>query len=74
MTCTKAAPDCNNGTDTAVTEMAPDDPIQHTKDTAADPTMTHYTDHTTNHTHAAANQVTTHRITIHHIHIHPADQ
>ena len=49
MTCTKATPDCNGRTDTAITEAAQDDPIQHTEDAVTDPIMTHHISHTTNH-------------------------
>ena len=51
MTCTEAAPECNNGTGTATMEAAQDDPIQHTRDTVAGYPMTHHTSHTTNPTH-----------------------
>ena len=48
MTCTEATHDDNNGTGTAAIEAAQDDPIQHTKDTAAGSTMTYHTGHTAN--------------------------
>ena len=73
MTCTEFAPDHGNGMGTATIEAAQDDPIQHTEDTATDPTMTHYTCHTANHPHTAAHQDTTLRTTVDHIHVHPTD-
>ena len=54
MTCTEAAPDCNKGKGTSATEAAQGDPIQHTKATATEPTMTHHTSHTTDHPHTTA--------------------
>ena len=73
MTYTEATPDHDNGMGTAAIEAAQDDPIQHTEITAADPTMTHQTSHTTNHPHTAAHQVTTLRTTVNHSHAHPTD-
>ena len=67
MTCTEAAPDHNKGMGTDAIEAAQGNPIQHTKATAAEPAMTHYTGHTT------AHQVTTLRTAVGHIHIHPTD-
>ena len=74
MTCTEAAPDHNNGTGTAAIEAAQDDPIQHTKDTVTDPTVTHHTSHTANPPHTAAHQATTLRIAVDHIHDLPTDR
>ena len=70
MTYTEAAPDHENGTGTA----AQNDPIQHTKDTVADPTKTHHTGHTINHAHTTAHQVTALRTTVDHIHTQPIDR
>ena len=73
MTCTKATPDHNSGTESAITEAPQDNPIQHTEDTVTDPTMTHNTGHTANHPHTAAHQVTTLRTAVDHIHVDPLD-
>ena len=73
ITHTEAAPDCNNGMGIATIESAQDDPIQHTKATVTEPTMTHHTSHTTDHPHTAAHQVTTLRTAVGHIHAHPTD-
>ena len=73
VTCTEAAPDHNNGTDTASIEVAQDHPTQHTEDTVADPTMTHHTGHTVNHPHTKAHQVTALRNAVDHIQIDPTD-
>ena len=73
MVCTEAAPDQNNGTGTAVIEAAQDNPIQHTEDTVADPTMTHHTGHKANHPHTASHQVTTLRTPVDYIHAHPTE-
>ena len=73
VTCTEAASDHNNGMDTATIEAAQDDPIQHTKDTVTDPTVTHHTGHTANHPQTAAHEVTTLRTAVNHIHTHPTD-
>ena len=43
MTCTEAALDHNKGMGTATIEAAQGDPIQHTKTTVTEPTMTHHT-------------------------------
>ena len=73
VTYPEAASDLNNGTGTATIEANQDDPIQHTKNTVTDPTMTHCTTHTTNHPHTTAHQVVTLRTAIDHIHTHPTD-
>ena len=54
MTCTEATSDHNSGMGTATMEAAQDIPIQHTKDTVANPAMTHHTSHTTNHQHTTS--------------------
>ena len=59
MTCTEAAPYHNNGTGSAAIEAAQDDPIQHTEDTVAGPTITHHIGHTANPPHTAAHQAST---------------
>ena len=64
VTCTDATLDHSNGTGTTTIESAQDDPIQHTEDTAAAPTMTLHTSHTTNPPHTTAHQVITLRITV----------
>ena len=73
MTCTNATPDHNKGTDTATIEAAQGDPIQHTKATVTEPTMTHLTSHTADHPHTTAHQVTTLKTIVDHIHAHPTD-
>ena len=73
VTSTEATPDHNKGTGTAATEAAQGDPIQHTKATVTEPTMTQYTGHTTDHPHTAVQQVTTLRTTLDHVHAHPTD-
>ena len=57
----------------ATIEAAQGDPIQHTKATVAEATMTHHGSHTTDHPHTAAYQVTTCRTAVDHIHIHSMD-
>ena len=73
MTCTVATPNHNNRTGSAAIEAAQDDPIQHTEDTVAGPTMTHHIGHTANPPHTTAHQATTLRTTADHIHTHPTD-
>ena len=73
MTCTEATPEHNNRMGTATIGAAQDNPIQHTKDTVTDPTVTHHIGHTINHPHTAAHWVTTIRTTVDHIHTHPTD-
>ena len=73
MNCTENVPDHTNGTGTAAIEAAQDNPSQHTKDTAADPTMTQHTGNTANHPHTTAHQVTILGTTVDHIHSHPTD-
>ena len=73
MTCTEATPDCNKGMHTATTEIAQGDPIHCTEATVAKPAMTHHTDHTADHPHTTAHQVTTLRIMVDHVHAHPTD-
>ena len=73
MTCTEATPNHKNRTGTATIDAAQDDPIQHTDDTAAGPTITHYTGHTANPPHATACQATTPRIAVDHTHEHPTN-
>ena len=71
MICTEAAPNHSNGTDTTTIEAAQDVPIQHTKDTATGPAVTHHTGHTANPLHTAAHWVTTLRIIVDHVHDYP---
>ena len=73
MACTEAAPDCNKGVGTYIIESAQGDSIQHTKATTTEPTMTHHISHTTDNPHTAAYLVTTLRMAVDHIHIHPTD-
>ena len=73
MACTEAAPDHNKGTGTDSIEAVQGNPIQHTKATATEPTMTYHTSHTADNPHIAAHPVTTLRTTIGHIHVHPTD-
>ena len=73
MTHTETAPYHNNGTGIATIEAAQDDPIQHTKATVTDPTLTPHTGHTADHLCAAAHRVTALRTTAGHIHNHPTD-
>ena len=73
MTCTEAAPDHNKGMGTDDIEAAHVDPIQHTKATATEPTVTHHTGHTADNPHTAAHQVTTLRTTVGQGHVHPTD-
>ena len=73
MTCTEAAPDCNKGTGTATTEAAKGNPIQYTKGTITEPTMTCLTSHTADHPHTTAHQITALRMTVDHNHAHPTD-
>ena len=58
MTHTEATPDHNKGRGTATIEAAQGNTIQHTEDTVIEPTMTHHINHTTDHPHTAAYQVT----------------
>ena len=74
VTHTGAAPDHSIEMGTATVEAAQDDPIQHTKDTAKDPTTTHHTGHTKNHPHTTAHQDTTLKTTVYHIYAHPTDR
>ena len=69
MTCIEATLDHNKGMGTATIEAAQGNPIQHTKATVAEPAMTHHTSHIADHPHTTANQVTTLRTTVDHIHI-----
>ena len=73
MTCTEPAPNHNKGTGTATIEAAQDDPIQHTEDTAAGPTVTHHTGHTLNPQYITAPQAMALRIAEGHTHDHPTD-
>ena len=73
VTCTEATPDHNKATGTATIEAAQGNPIQHTKATAAEPTMIHHTGHITDHSHTAAPQVTNLRTTIDQIHTNHKD-
>ena len=73
MTHTEAVPNHNNGTGTATIEAAQENTIQHTKDTATGPAMTHHTGHIANPLHTAAHQVTALRIAVDHIHDNPTD-
>ena len=72
MTCTEATSDQSNETDTAIIEAAQDSPIQHTRDMATDPTVTHCTGHTAHLPHTAALQTTTLKITVDQITAHQA--
>ena len=73
MSCTEAAPDDNKGKGTATIEAAQGCPIQHTKATVTEPTMTCLTGHTAEHTHTTDHQVTALRTTVDHIHTHPTN-
>ena len=73
MACTEAAQNHSNRTGTTTIEAAPDDPIQHTENTATSPAMTNHTSHTTNPPHTAASQATTLRIAVDHTHDQPTD-
>ena len=73
MTCTEAAPDDNKGTGRDAIGSAQGNPIQHTKATAAEPTVTHHNGYTAQNPCTAAHQVTTLRTAVGHIHVHPTD-
>ena len=74
MTCTEATPDCNKRMATATIGAVQGNLIQHTEATATEPVMTHHTDHTADHTHNAAHQVTAPGTTVDCIHAHHTDQ
>ena len=73
VTYTETTPDHNNGRGKAAIGAAQNNPFQCTKDTVADPTMTHHTGHIANHPHTAAHQVTPLGIAIDHINANPTD-
>ena len=71
MTCTEAAVGHNKGMGTAATEAAEGYPIHHTEATVTEPAMRCLTNHTTDHPHTTAHQVTTLRTAVNHVHAHP---
>ena len=71
--CWEATLDHNTEIDAATTEVAHDDLIQPTEDTAKDLTMTHHTGHITDHPHIAALLVIDPEITVIHTHDHPTN-
>ena len=73
MTYTEAAPDCNKGMGTAAKEAAQGYPIQYSEAKFAEPNVTHHTDHTADHPHTAAHQVTILRTVVYQIHAYPTN-
>ena len=71
--CTEASPDHNNRKGSATIEAAQDNPIQHTEDTVAGPTVTLHTGHTANPPHTTAHEATALSMIADHIHAHPTD-
>ena len=58
---------------TTAIEASQGNSIQHTKATVSEPTLTCLTDHTTDHPHTAAHQVTVLMTAVDHIHAHPTN-
>ena len=69
----EATLDHNTGIDAATTGAAHDNLTPPIEATATDLTMTHHTDHITDHPHIEALQVIDPEITVDHIHDHPTD-
>ena len=67
----EAVINCNTEIDAAITEAAHNDFTQHTEDTAADLTMTHLTDHITDHLNTEALPAIDPEIIVGHTHYHP---
>ena len=69
----EAALDHNTEIDAPTTEIAHDVLTQPTEDTTTDITMTHHTNHITDHPHITALQVIDPKIAVGHTHDHPTD-